>query len=338
MISIIIPTLNEEENLEILLRNLADQSGVNKEIIVADGGSHDRTLEVAEQFNVRVVKTEIGRGRQMNRAAEIARGDYLLFLHADSLLESATLLQKALDFLKTSILQRGDWRVAGHFGLKFKRETQLQNMAYRYIEEKSFFNRVNTTNGDQGLLIKSEFFRELDSFEETFNFLEDQEIAERIRQIGTWITLPGRLVTSARRFEREGFHRRYILMGLIMGLYSSGFQLFFERGKDVYPVQDETDQLQMTPYFELIWSLEKEVGVLQAMKAWYRVGTYVRSHSWQMFYFFDVMFRSFLGAGRYPFLMFHDKVFWPLTNFKICNLINTVFLLYLVSNSLVQLL
>ena len=73
------------------------------------------------------------------------------------------------------------------------------------------------TNGDQGFLMCRSYFKELGGFNTDLPFLEDQDLAERIRSDGRWVTLPGVLQTSARRFETEGFHRRYILMAIMMG-------------------------------------------------------------------------------------------------------------------------
>src|SRR5664280_2399679 len=84
LISVIIPTLNEEVNLPVTLRPLADHPDV--ELIVVDGGSSDRTVSIAQQFTSYVFASEPGRARQMNVGARHATGDILLFLHADTFL------------------------------------------------------------------------------------------------------------------------------------------------------------------------------------------------------------------------------------------------------------
>ena len=318
VLSIIIPTLDEAENLPELLADLKQQQNIRLEVIIGDGGSTDATRSVAEDHGAYFVSASRGRGAQMNAAALKATGDYLLFLHADSRIDGPSLLSDAMDAL--IMAERESSRVAGHFRLQFIRQTTRNSMAYRYAEEKTAFNRVNTTNGDQGLLLSKEFFSQLGSFDESMPFLEDQRIAEKIRSRGKWITLPGQLKTSARRFEAEGFHRRYILMSMMMGLHSVGVEDFFGRAPGAYRVQRETGTLLLSPFFGLIWQMMREEwGLLGSFRIFYLLGRYIRRNSWQMFYFFDISLRPFLGADRYPFLNFHDQVFAPCTNFKLFN-------------------
>jgi hypothetical protein len=211
-------------------------------------------------------------------------------------------------------------RIAGHFSLRFMRTTNQNPMAYRYTEEKSAVNRTNTANGDQGLLLAKEFFRYLGGFDERMPFLEDQRIAEKIRFHGKWITLPGYLKTSARRFETEGFHRRYILMSMMMGLYSIGAEEFFVRAPGVYRAQQDTGRLLLSPFFGLIRRMMRyDWGFWGTIRTFYLLGRYIRENSWQMFFFVDVRMRPLLGGGRYPFLRFHDRVFAPCTVFALFN-------------------
>jgi rSAM/selenodomain-associated transferase 2 len=314
-LSVIIPTLNEAENLPALLEDLKQQENINLEIIVGDGGSTDATRLIAESCGTTFVSSKRGRGAQMNAASHKASGDYFLFLHADSRIEDANLFSNALQALTAAQLEQS--LIAGHFRLRFIRSTPHNATAYRYAEEKTAFNRVNTTNGDQGLMLSREFFERLGGFDESMQFLEDQRIAEKIRSQGTWITLPGFLKTSARRFEAEGFHRRYTLMSMMMGLYSVGVDEFFTRAPGVYQVQQDTGTLFMTPFFGIVWRMMcDDWGISGSVRVFYLLGEYIRQNSWQMFYFLDIRLRSLLGESRYPFLNFHDQVFAPCTNFR----------------------
>jgi glycosyltransferase involved in cell wall biosynthesis len=274
---------------------------------------------VAAAFGVDFIVAGRGRGAQMNAAARAATGDYFLFLHADSRMGNPGLLRQALDTLISE--SRKEEQVAGHFPLRFRRATPGNNLAYRYLEEKSALNRINTTNGDQGLLLSRDFFCQLGGFAESLPFLEDQELAEKIRARGRWITLPGELQTSARRFESEGFHRRYLLMSMMMGLYSIGEKEFFARAPGVYRLQGETGRLHLSPFFRLIRTMMADWGVGGSIRNFYRLGRYIRQHSWQIFFFVDVCSRPRPGVRRYPFLAFHDRIFAPATNFKLCDAI-----------------
>lgn len=317
-LSIIIPTLNEAAALPGLLDDLGKQRNISLEIIIGDGGSSDATGSIADAYGVSFVPARRGRGAQMNAAAALASGDYLLFLHADSRIDDADLLGNAVHAMTS---ERGlNDRIAGHFSLRFMRTTKRNGMAFRYAEEKSALNRTNTTNGDQGLLLAKGFFSALGGFDERMPFLEDQRIAEKIRSQGKWMTLPGILKTSARRLEAEGFHRRYILMSMMMGLHSVGAENFFVRAPGVYRTQQETGTLSLTPFFHLIRRMmNDEWGVGGSIHIFYLLGRYIRQNSWQMFFFLDVWLRPLLGAGRYPFLSFHDRLFAPCTNFRVFN-------------------
>lgn len=260
----------------------------------------------------------------MNAAAQQATGDYYLFLHADSRLDDPDLLGNALEALR--IAESEAPRVAGHFCLRFMRATKRNALAYRYIEAKTALNRAGTTNGDQGLLLSREFFRHLGGFDQSLPFLEDQRIAEKISIQGRWITLPGLLKTSARRFESEGFHRRYLLMSMMMGMYSINELSFFERAPGVYRVQQETGTLLLSPIFGLIGQMIRhDWGLVGTLRTFYRLGRYIRRNAWQLFFFIDVCARPLLGPGRYPLLDFHDRRVAPCTDLKILNALTGLF-------------
>ncbi len=314
-LSVVIPVLNEAAHLPSLLDDLHAQRNIDLEILVADGGSTDGSTEITEGAGAVLVRASRGRGAQMNAAARQACHPLLLFLHADSHLSDPLLLAKAVDALQDRIREAGNGRVAGHFPLRFIRSDNRHALAYRYVEAKTVLNRTNTTNGDQGFLMTQEFFEQLGGFSKELPFLEDQEMAERIRQRGVWITLPGVLQSSARRFEAEGFHRRYLLMGMIMGIYSIGAHGFFKRAPDLYRSHPETGLL-LSPFFGVIRRMmREELGLRDSLRAWVAVGRYVRQNAWQPFFFLDVLARPLLGPERTPLLRFHDRIFRPLTDF-----------------------
>lgn len=317
-LAVIIPTLNEAAHLPALLTDLRHQQQLRLEVIIGDGGSVDATGAIAANFGARLVAAQRGRGAQMNGAAALAKAPYLLFLHADSRLTDPGLLSRALEALQGA--EQAEAGVAGHFRLRFVRAGRGNTLSYRYLEEKTAQNRDQTTNGDQGLLLSRPFFDQLGGFDQSLPFLEDQRIGEQILSQGRWLTLPGELATSARRFESEGFHRRYLLMGIMMGLYSVGEHSFFSRAPAVYRVQAESGELLLWPFFRLLWSMVgRDWGLRGTLALFYRLGRYIRQNCWQLFFFVDVCLRPIWGPGRYPLLHFHDRVLAPIMDLKLVN-------------------
>ncbi len=314
-LSVIIPAIDEADSLPPLLEQLLRQDGVALEIIVADGGSKDETRALGARMGARVVVSGPGRGLQMNRAAATSRGEFLLFLHADSRLNDDEQLADALAALEQRIGQRGHHRVAGHFRLRFRHSKGERHRSFRYYEEKSALNRQECTNGDQGFLMRRDFFETLGGFDQSLWFLEDQRLAETIRRQGEWITLPGELGTSTRRFEREGLLRRMILSALIMNFHYIGLTDFFHRAGSVYRNQRETGRLLMSPIFQLIENLNREAGPAMARQRWLSTGRYVRGNAWQPFFWLDVALQPLLGRRRL-FLWLHDHLIGPVIGLR----------------------
>lgn len=307
-LSIVVPVLNEAKYLPRLLLALSQQADIALEIIVVDGGSSDASVELAlAQPGVQVVHTPPGRGLQMNAGAELASADWLLFLHADTLPRYAAQLRGALAHLKTF----ETLKVAGHFPLEFEREKSDNNLLYRYMQEKTASNRRYTINGDQGLLIARTWFAELGGFDACMGFLEDQKIAAKVHEQGRWQCLPGTLRTSARRFETEGARNRYLLMAMIMAAYAIDLQTFFERAPRLYQTQSETGRLLLTPYFRCFGTCMRGLGWRERVARWGRIGHFAVRQSWQLFFFIDVVLRPWLGAGRYPATLLHDRLIAP---------------------------
>lgn len=306
LLSVIIPTLNEATALPLFLNDLRKQESIALEIIVGDGGSSDGTEAAAHQAGARFVAGPRGRGAQMNAAVVQASGAYLLFLHADSRLDDPHLLATALAALRRAEQQQ-PW-VAGHFRLHFFRTDRQHELAYRFLEAKTGLNRPGTTNGDQGLLLSRSFFDRIGGFDQSLPFLEDQRIATAIHRLGRLLTLPGVLITSARRFESEGFHRRYLLMGMMMAMYTVGEWAFFHRAPTVYRVQQDTGRLLLTPIFALLWSMAlKDWGLRGTLRIFYCLGRYLRENAWQVFLFIDVWRGRETGNGALPLLGLYDR-------------------------------
>ncbi|MCI0749183.1 MAG: TIGR04283 family arsenosugar biosynthesis glycosyltransferase [Nevskiales bacterium] len=317
-LSIIIPTLNEAAALPVLLSDLQQQN-LRCQIIVADGGSTDGTVALAEQAGVLTVQAPRGRGSQMNAGAQLALGEFLLFLHADTRLPSPTLLQEALDALRSETTAGHPDRLAGHFPLRFVRTRPGHDFLFRYLEEKTALNRRGTINGDQGVLMSAVFFRELGGYDTRLPFLEDQRLAARVWARGRWTVLPGYLTTSARRFEAEGHAQRCTLMALMMALHEAGLHEFFDRAPGVYVSQDKTQRLDLSRFHRLIRQELWRARWRRAAQILFLCGRFVRENAWQLFYYRDVRRRETLGAGRYPALSFYDRRLSRLLDNRLCD-------------------
>lgn len=290
VLSVVIPALDEAAALPRLLGALAAQRGVSFEVIVADGGSADGTPDVAAAHGARTIVVPRGRGAQMNAGAAAAGGEWLLFLHADSRPTGPDQLRRALDTLRG----RGATRLAGHFALCFERERHGHRFLYRLMEAKSASNRRHTINGDQGVLLRRDWFEALGGFDESFPFLEDQRLAARIEDQGAWVLLPDRLATSARRFEAEGLGARYLLMGLIMAMYLAGEEGFFAEAPTLYRAQTETDRLRLSPFLKLAWRryAAKDRAARRAFCR--RLGAVALGQAWQL----GLMLKVACGGGK----------------------------------------
>lgn len=283
LVSVCIPVLDEAAELPVLLAQLRAQRDVRLDVIVADGGSTDGTVEALPGF-VRTVHSARGRGAQMNAAAAMARADTLLFLHADSRLSHTRFLADALAVLKTA--QSGGASVAGHFPLCFERGAGRDTLLYRYMEAKSALNRPGTINGDQGILIPRVYFRSLCGFDETRPFLEDQDMAARVFATGRWITLPGRLGTSARRFESLGAWRVYAFMAMIMIAWQTGSDGFLARVPALYAGRLDA---------QAVWTAWRQTRRERRAGDVFR---YIGRNGWQLFFFFSTCCRRRNRATR----------------------------------------
>lgn len=195
-VSIIIPTLNEDDVITECLDAIVNIPGV--ELIVSDGGSTDRTLEIINKYDgVKVVSSKKGRSIQLNTGASTARGNILLFLHADCVLSKETILRFLQHFKKGPI-------VGGAFKIKLLSD----KFPYRLIEvginlrSKIF----KLPYGDQGLFVKKSIFEELGGFRE-MNSCEDLDFVCRLKKHGEITILNEEVCSSVRRWEKNGILR-----------------------------------------------------------------------------------------------------------------------------------
>ncbi len=324
-LSVIVPILNEGDHLPRLFSTLGSQQGCEFELILIDGGSTDGSLEMAERlasdapFACHIVNSERGRGRQLNKGRALSTGRTLLFLHADSQFLEEDSLTRALNCLDDSIADAGHERFAGHFALRFDGQGTDHSFGFYFLESKAQLDRPGCIHGDQGYLIRRNFFDQVGPFQESLGFLEDNRLAQAVRQQGRWLLLPPVVLTSSRRFHQEGFRQRQLLNALIMGLEAVGRDDLLTLFPDIYRQQSRTRQLDSRPFFQHLATCLAAQSRPERRRFWYRIGRYLVANAWQLAFCCDVRraFRRGLepGTGPAPVLKFYDRyVFWVLNH------------------------
>ncbi len=203
--SVIIPTLNEEKYLPSVLEHLKNIDE-DFEIIVADGGSRDDTLNTAEDFMVKICNGEKGKGLQLNNGVKCSSGKVLIFLHADTFLpnDAFNLINEYMFIKKVNIAT-------------FKMKFDIENYFMKVYSWFTKFDSIFTTFGDQVIVIRRDFFNELNGFP-NITIFEDVELCRKARSKTKIYKLPAFVTTSARRYIRNGILKTQLLNGLyVMG-------------------------------------------------------------------------------------------------------------------------
>jgi rSAM/selenodomain-associated transferase 2 len=188
-ISVVIPTLNEERLVPLAIESVRADAA---EVLVVDGGSTDRTRDVAAEAGARVLDAPRGRGLQLDRGAREARGDWLVFLHADTRLEPGW---------GASVLGLDEAIVGGAF--RFALDTCRPGRRYTEWAVALRCRVLGLPFGDQAIFCRRRAYGEAGGFPPQPLF-EDLAFVRRLRRLGPTVLLPPRAVTSARRWERDG--------------------------------------------------------------------------------------------------------------------------------------
>lgn len=224
MISVIIPTLQAEEDISDILVALmpAVMEGLIKEVIVSDGGSDDNSYEICDAMGAVFITGKAGRGYQLAAGGKMAQGKWLLFLHNDTHLEEGW-VEAVQDFIRDA-----------HFEMERQAENIASQAAYfrfgldakgvmPFLIEKAVALRcrfLGLPYGDQGLLISKAFYDQLGGYDE-IPLLEDVVM---VRKIGakSLTCLPAIAKTSARRYHQDGYFKRIGRNFLCIMLYFAG--------------------------------------------------------------------------------------------------------------------
>ena len=224
ILSIIIPTLNEEKYLPILLSEIKKQNFTDYEIIVADAGSTDKTIEIAKKFGCKIVRGgKPAKGR--NEGAKVAKGDIFLFMDADNIYLPDGFFEKLISEFRKRNLGVASFPI-------YPKGNLVDKICYFFYNKfVEIFQRwiAFATNC---VLIKKEVFEKVGGFDEGIFIGEDHDLAKRaakISKFGFIKTEP--VLTSARRFEIDGrlkTYGKYLLAGLYMLFFGPVKRKIFE--------------------------------------------------------------------------------------------------------------
>jgi rSAM/selenodomain-associated transferase 2 len=201
-LSIIVPVLDEEARVGAALSALARFRARGAEVIVADGGSRDRTVEIARPLADRVISAPRGRGAQMNEGAAAAQGDVLLFLHA------YTVLPPEADVLVLESLGGTAW-LWGRFDVRIEGRSPLLAVIAGFMNGRSRVTGIAT--GDQAIFVTRAAFDAAGRFPD-IPLMEDVALSKRLKRVSRPLCLTARVTVSGRRFDQRGAVRMILLM------------------------------------------------------------------------------------------------------------------------------
>ncbi|MDE2117397.1 MAG: TIGR04283 family arsenosugar biosynthesis glycosyltransferase [Betaproteobacteria bacterium] len=213
-LSIIIPVLNEAERLPGLLQHLA--SLCDCEVIVVDGGSEDDSRQAASRAGARVISSKRGRARQMNAGAAAARGDILLFLHADTTLPSSA--ERAIEAAVRHGGRANEY-AWGRFDVRITGCSLMLRVVAYLMNWRSRLTGIAT--GDQAIFMTRRAFDSVSGFPDQ-PLMEDIELSRRLLALSRPICLKDRVATSGRRWEAQGVWRTMWLMWRLRWAYWRG--------------------------------------------------------------------------------------------------------------------
>ena len=210
LISIIIPTLNEADNIHEAI--ISSQIGSHIEIIIVDGGSQDQTLLIAKSLNVQVIISPLGRANQMNAGAMAASGEILLFLHADTRLPT-----NFEQMIRTTLAKPGI--VAGAFALRINAPDWGLRLVEFGVKWRSHLWQM--PYGDQGIFLTKDVFQQVGNFPK-MPIMEDFELMRKLKTLGKIYLLPTPVITSPRRWLKKGIIQTTLWNQIIVIAYLLG--------------------------------------------------------------------------------------------------------------------
>jgi rSAM/selenodomain-associated transferase 2 len=211
LISIIVPVLDEAADIVAALTALQPSRAAGAEVIVSDGGSVDATVALATPLADRVVQAPRGRASQMNAGAAVARGEVLLFLHADTALPEAAVAS-------VDAALRGGL-VWGRFDVRIEGRSPWLPLVAALMNRRSRLTGIAT--GDQGMFVTRQAFEAVGGFPD-IPLMEDIGLSRRLLALSRPACIAARVTTSGRRWERHGVWRTILRMWWLRLRYCLG--------------------------------------------------------------------------------------------------------------------
>lgn len=210
-IAIIVPVVNEAENMPALIEQLLQFNQPENEVVIVDGGSTDGTQYIVADLNLETVSAPKGRASQMNAGVMHSDADILVFLHADT-----EMPPNGLDLIRKAIADGADW---GRFNVTISGSHPMLKIIALLINWRSRLTGIAT--GDQVIFIHRDLFNAVAGFPEQ-PLMEDIEISKRLKKISRPACLSEKVVTSGRRWQKHGIWKTIVLMWWLRFSYWRG--------------------------------------------------------------------------------------------------------------------
>lgn len=212
MLSIIVPTLNEQQTIETSLSALQPMRRHGVQIIVVDGGSEDNSSRLARPLCDNAIVAKRGRASQMNAGARQSTGDTLLFLHSDTILPEGA--QEAID---RALAAPGClW---GRFDVKIDSPLRALTGVAFMMNLRSRWTGIAT--GDQAIFVKRSAFEQIGGFP-AVSLMEDIALSKSLKRLSPPACIRAKVTTSGRRWEKNGIVRTILLMWRLRLAYFLG--------------------------------------------------------------------------------------------------------------------
>lgn len=211
-VSIIIPTLNEAENIGKAVERLkAGSQGLHCDLIVVDGGSDDHTRAIASEAGAKVLQTPPGRALQMNHGVEHSNGELLYFVHGDTL--------PPVDYLDKILKAVEEGYPVGCFRFRFDSDSWLLKVNAYFTR----FNQIWCRGGDQSLFITREAFTSLGGYRNDYRIMEDYDLIIRARKQYPFKVIPDDVIVSARKYETNSYLRVQAANFVVFNMFRLGY-------------------------------------------------------------------------------------------------------------------